>query len=66
MVLSINTNAGVGNSGKIRPDIIAGKQAGSADESLFKDFPISERFRFQFRAECFNIPNTPQYNLGGF
>ena len=29
---------------------------------LFKDFPINERFRFQFRTEFFNLFNTPQFN----
>ena len=33
------------------------------DASLFKDFPISERYRFQLRAEGFNIANTPQYDV---
>jgi hypothetical protein len=31
------------------------------DLSLFKDIPITERFRIQFRAESFNMANTPQY-----
>ncbi|HWQ53414.1 MAG TPA: hypothetical protein VN442_07000, partial [Bryobacteraceae bacterium] len=33
------------------------------DMSLLKDFAITERFRAQFRAEAFNMPNHP--NLGG-
>jgi len=32
------------------------------DFSLFKDFRFTERFRMQFRAESFNIGNTPVYS----
>lgn len=31
------------------------------DLSLFKIFPLSERFNLEFRAECFNISNTPNF-----
>lgn len=33
------------------------------DFSLFKDFPITERWRVQFRTEALNMLNTPVFNI---
>jgi len=32
------------------------------DFNVFKDFVLTERFRVQFRAEAFNLFNTPEFN----
>ena len=32
------------------------------DFSIFKDFPFTERIKMQFRAEGYNIANTPQFS----
>ena len=36
------------------------------DFSVFKDIPVNERVRFQFRTEIFNIANHPNFNAPGF
>jgi hypothetical protein len=37
--------------------------ARNLDFSIFKDFRFTERFIMQFRAESFNIANTPQFSV---
>ncbi len=33
-----------------------------ADMAIFKDFALTERFILQFKAEAFNVSNTPRFN----
>jgi hypothetical protein len=47
-----------GNAGR---NIITTAGVSSVDLSLFKDFPITERAKLQFRAEAFNLPNHPNF-----
>jgi hypothetical protein len=51
-----------GNSGR---DILFGPGRTNFDLSLFKDFPIREQVKMQFRAESFNVFNHPQFGLPG-
>jgi outer membrane receptor protein involved in Fe transport len=49
-----------GNSGR---NILRGPGRINFDWSIFKDFAASERLRVQYRAEFFNLFNTPQFDL---
>jgi hypothetical protein len=49
-----------GNSGR---NILFGPGRVNFDYSVFKDFNFSERFKLQYRAEFFNLFNTPQFDL---
>lgn len=59
-----------GNTGR---NILDGPGVTNLDLSIFKNFPISESAKAEFRVEFFNITNTPQFgnfngnvNSGGF
>ena len=53
------TGKGYGNAGVGLIDSPAQK---TWDFALFKEFPVRESKRIQFRWEAFNFPNTPQFN----
>jgi len=42
-------------------DVLRGPSSFNLDASLFRQFPIRERIRLQFRAEAFNFTNTPHF-----
>ncbi|MBN8733628.1 MAG: TonB-dependent receptor [Acidobacteria bacterium] len=46
-------------------NILRGPGLTNLDASLFRDFFLTERFKLQFRAEAFNISNTPAFNNPG-
>jgi len=48
------------------PTQVVGPGFHRLDFSLFKEIPLSERFRLQFRTEIFNIFNHPNFNAPGF
>lgn len=51
-----------GNSGR---NILRGPGVINLDGSLFRNFNVTERLRMQFRAEVFNLSNTPAFNNPG-
>jgi hypothetical protein len=52
------TDKRFGNSGR---NIVRGPGSFNLDGSIFRTFRLTERFNLQFRAEMFNVTNTPQF-----
>jgi len=48
------------------PTQVVGPGFHRLDFSVFKDLPLTERFRMQFRTEIFNIFNHPNFNAPNF
>jgi hypothetical protein len=61
-VFTVPANFTYGNSGA---DILREDRFKNLDLSLFKQFQINERTRVQFRAEAFNLTNTPSFSAPG-
>ncbi len=52
----------VGTFGTLGKGVFRGPGLANVDMGLFKNFPIGERWRFQFRAEFFNLLNRVNLN----
>jgi hypothetical protein len=55
------TPQAAGTPGDERNEALYGPHTRRADLSLFKNFAITETMTAQFRAECYNISNTPNF-----
>jgi len=55
------TAAAAGTFGNIGRDIVRGPGFGAVDFSIFKETPITERIKTQFRVEIFNLFNRANY-----
>ena len=51
----------LGTFGNLGRNTLIGPGTAEVDFSLSKHFPITERINLQFRAECFNIANHPNF-----
>ncbi len=56
------TDARFGSSGF---NVVRAPGLANLDASVFREFRITERFRAQFRAEAFNVTNTPHFAAPG-
>jgi hypothetical protein len=55
-----------GTYGNLRRNALRGPNISQLDLTLTKKFPIKESLNSEFRAECFNILNTPVYQVPGY
>lgn len=56
-------NPAAGTIGDVGRNILHGPNLMSINASIFRRFSITERFKLEFRAEAYNVSNTPQFDL---
>jgi hypothetical protein len=56
-------NPPAGTIGNVGRDILHGPRLFSINGSIFRRFNFNERMRLEFRAEAYNLTNTPQFDL---
>ena len=61
--LQLNPQTQAGQFGNEGRNVVRGPGIQEVDLSLFKYFRINETKRVQFRAECFNLLNHPNFGL---
>ena len=49
--------------GNVGRNAASGPKFFNLDLSLFKSIPISERYKLEFRAEAFSLPNSPSWQF---
>lgn len=52
-----------GTAGNESRNPLYGPHQRRVDLSLFKNFRLTDKWHLQFRAECFNVSNTPNFSL---
>ena len=53
----------IGTVGNTQRNALYGPHFRHIDVSIFKDISLTERVNLQFRAEAFNVSNTPSYQI---
>jgi hypothetical protein len=56
-------NPAAGTIGNVGRNILHGPNLMAINASIFRRFNLTERFKLEFRAEVYNLSNTPQFDL---
>jgi hypothetical protein len=58
----LNSDGAMLRPGTLGRNVLIGPGSASLDLSLFKNFALTEGLRLEFRAESFNLTNSPVYS----